>query len=149
LLLGYLEFVVLLFLPGAALIELFQLGGEFSFAERLGLAFGLSMAVDVLVLAFRTSGLAIGSQLMVGIFPGTLEIMLAVSLVAFAAPIVLRRKLSFFVQPTRYDLYVLGLVVAQALFVAAHFSKYPIFPQFQSVDFTSHVQIRQTCSRAR
>ena len=39
LLLGYLEFFALLFLPGAAVIE------------TLGLAFGLSMAVDVL--AFR------------------------------------------------------------------------------------------------
>ena len=52
-LLGYLEFVALLFLPGIAIIELFKLGGDFSFAERLGLAFGLSMALGVLVLAFR------------------------------------------------------------------------------------------------
>jgi len=141
LLLGYLEFVALLFLPGAAIIELFNLGGEFSFAERLGLAFGLSMAVDVLVLALRTSGLLVGGQLMVGIFPGTLELMLGVSLVAFAAPIALRRKVSSWAKPERYDLYVLGLVAAQALLVVAHFSKYPIFPQFQSVDFTSHVQI--------
>jgi len=141
LLLGYLEFVALLFLPGVAFIELFKLGGEFSFAERLGLAFGLSMAVDVLVLAFRTSGLLIGSQLMIGIFPGTLELMLGVSLVAFAAPVALRRKVTFYVQPTRYDFYVLGLVAAQALLVAAHFSKYPIFPQFQSVDFAQHVEI--------
>jgi hypothetical protein len=141
LLLGYVEFVVLLFLPGAALMEVFKLGGEFSFAERLGLAFGLSMAVDVLVLAFRTSGLLIGSQLMVGIYPGTLEAVLVISLVAFAAPVALRRKITFYVRPSRNDLYVLGLVVAQALLVAAHFSKYPIFPQFQSVDFIQHVQI--------
>ena len=140
-LLGYLEFVVLLFLPGVALIEIFRLGGEFSFAERLGLAFGLSMAVDVLVLAFRTSGLLIGSQLMVGIFPGTLELMLGVSLIAFAAPVALRRRVAFYVKPTRTDLYVLGLVVAQAILVVVHFSKYPIFPQFQSVDFIQHVQI--------
>ena len=66
-LLGYLEFVALLFLPGLAFMELFRVGGDLSFAERLGLAFGLSMAVDVLVLAFRTSGLLVGSQLMVGI----------------------------------------------------------------------------------
>ena len=140
-LLGYVEFVALLFLPGAALIELFRLGGEFSFAERLGLAFGLSMAVDVLVLAFRTSGLLVGSQLMVGIFPGTLELMLGVSIVAFAAPVALRRKVTFYVKPTRTDLYVLGLGAAQAILVAIHFSKYPIFPQFQSVDFIQHVQI--------
>ncbi len=140
-LLGYLGFVALLFLPGVAFIELFKLGGDYSFAERLGLAFGLSMAVDVLVLAFRTSGLLVGSQLMVGIFPGTLEAMLAASLVAFAAPVALRRKVTFYVQPTRTDLYVLGLVAAQALLVAAHFSKYPVFPQFQSVDFAQHVRI--------
>ena len=36
LLLGYLEFVALLFLPGVAFIELFRLGAEYSFAERLG-----------------------------------------------------------------------------------------------------------------
>jgi hypothetical protein len=141
LLFGYVEFVALLFLPGLAFMELFGVGADLSFVERLGLAFGLSMAVDVLVLAFRTSGLLIGSQLMVGIFPATLEIMLGASLVVFAAAVVLRRRVTFYVRPERYDLYVLGLVVAQALLVLAHFSKYPIFPQFTSVDFTQHVQI--------
>jgi len=141
LLLGYLEFLALLFLPGVALMEIFRLGGEFSFAERLGIAFGLSMAVDVLVLALRTSGILVGSQLMLGIFPGTLQLMLGVSLVALVVPVALRRKMAFYVPPTRYDLYVLGLVAAQAVLIAAHFSKYPIFPQFQSVDFTQHVQI--------
>jgi hypothetical protein len=141
LLLGYLEFVALLFLPGIAFMELFRVGGDLSFAERLGLAFGLSMAVDVLVLAFRTSGLLVGSQLLVGIFPLTLELMLGASVVVFAAAVALRRKVGFYVRPERYDLYVLGLVGAQALLVVAHFTKYPIFPEFQSVDFTQHVQI--------
>jgi hypothetical protein len=141
LLLGYLEFVALLFLPGIAFIELFRLGGEFSFAERLGLAFGLSMGLDVLALAFGTSGLSIGGQLMRGISPATLETMLGVSLLAFASAVAIRRKVSFFESPTRDDVIVLVLVLAQALLVFAHFSKYPIFPQFQSVDFTQHVQI--------
>ena len=141
LLLGYLEFVSLLFIPGLALMEVFRLGGEFSFAERLGLAFGLSMAIDVLVLVVRTSGVLIGSQLMVGIFPGTLGLMLGVSLATFAVPVALRRRVDFYVKPSRNDLYVLGLVLAQALLVAAHFSKYPIFPEFRSVDFGQHVQI--------
>jgi len=141
LLLGYVEFVALLFLPGLAFMELFAVGADLSFAERLGLAFGLSMAVDVLVLAFRTSGVLIGSQLMVGIFPATLEVMLGASLVVFAAAVVLRRRATFYVRPERYDVYVLGLVVAQALLVLAHFSKYPIFPQFSSVDFMQHVEI--------
>ena len=140
-LLGYLEFLALLFIPGVAFIELFQLGGELSFTERLGLAFGLSMAVDVLVLAVRTSGFLVGSQLMVGIFPGTLALILGASLVVFAMPVVLRRKVTFYVRPTTHDLMVLGLVAVQALLVFAHFSKYPVFPQFQSVDFTQHVQI--------
>lgn len=138
---GYVEFLALLFIPGAAVMEIFQLGGELSLAERLGIVFGLSMAVDVLVLVFRTSGLLIGSQLMVGIFPGTLELMLGASIVAFIVPVVLRRRLELYVRPTRYDLYVLGLVVLQAALVAVHFSKYPIFPQFSSVDFSQHVQI--------
>jgi hypothetical protein len=141
LLFGYVEFVALLFLPGLAFMELFRVGADLSFAERLGLAFGLSMAVDVLALAFRTSGVLVGSQLMVGIFPATLELMLGASLVVFAAAVVLHRRVTFYVKPERYDLYVLGLVLAQALLVVAHFSKYPIFPQFSSVDFTSHVQI--------
>jgi hypothetical protein len=141
LLLGYLEFVALLFLPGIAFIELFGLGGDYSFAERLGLAFGLSMSVDVLVLAFRTTGLLVGSQLLVGIFPGTLEIMLAASVVAFAAAVGLKRKANFYVNPTRYDLLVLGLVLVQAVLVLVHFSKYPIFPEFPSVDFGQHVEI--------
>jgi len=141
LLLGYFEFVALLFLPGLAFMELFQVGDDLSFAERLGLAFGLSMAVDVLVLVFRTSGLLIGSQFLRGIFPLTLELMLGASFVVFAAAVAFRRKVTFYVRPERYDLYVLGLVATQALLVVVHFTKYPIFPQFQSVDFTQHVQI--------
>jgi len=141
LLLGYLEFIALLFLPGIAFIEVFRLGGEFSLAERLGLAFGLSMGLDVLVLAFRTSGVLIGGQLMVGIFPVTLGIMLGVSLIGFATAVALRRKMSFFVKPARDDLMLVGLVTIQALLVVSHFSKYPIFPQFSSVDFTQHVQV--------
>ena len=140
-LLGYFEFVALLFLPGLAFMELFQVGDDLSFAERLGLAFGLSMAVDVLVLVFRTSGLLIGSQFLRGIFPLTLELMLGASFVVFAAAVAFRRKVTFYVRPERYDLYVLGLVATQALLVVVHFTKYPIFPQFQSVDFTQHVQI--------
>jgi hypothetical protein len=136
-----LEFVALLFLPGLAFIELFQLGREFSFSERLGLAFGLSMAIDVLVLAFRTSGLSVGSRPLLGIDGWTLGGMLGASLVIFAGAVTLRRKATFYAKPGRDDLLVLGLVAAQALLVFVHFAKYPIFPQFQSVDFTSHVRI--------
>ncbi len=133
-LLGYLEFIALLFLPGLAVVEVFNLGPELSLAERLGLAFGLSMAVDVLVLAVKTT---LGR----GIDTTTLGALLAVSLVAFVVPVALRRKAASFATLSRYDLYVLGLVVAQAVLVAVHFYKYPVFPQFQSVDFTQHVQI--------
>jgi len=149
LLLGYLEFLALLFVPGLALFEIFRLGGGLSFSERLGLAFGLSMAIDVLALAFRTSGLLIGSQKMVGIFPGTLNLMLGASVVGFVAPVLLRRRLTFYVAPSRNDLYLLGLVVVQALLVVAHFSKYPVFPQFQSVDFSQHVQITSDLQAGR
>ena len=140
-LLGYIEFVALLFIPGIAFTEIFRVGEHFSFVERLGLAFGLSMSIDVLVLAFRTSGILIGSQFMIGIGPVTLEAILGVSALAFAMPVAVRRKLSFYVKPTRDDLFALGIVFAQTLLVYAHFSKYPLFPEFQSVDFTSHVQI--------
>jgi hypothetical protein len=141
LLFGYVEFFALLLLPGLAFMELFRLGADLSFAERLGLAFGLSMAVDVLLLAFRTSGVTIGGQRFAGIPSGTLELILGASLVVLLAAVVLHRKFVFYVMPERYDLYVLGLVVAQALLVIAHFAKYPIFPQFSSVDFTQHVEI--------
>ncbi len=139
-LLGYVEFVALLFLPGIALIELFKLGGssDLSFAERLGLAFGLSMGLDVLVLAVRTSGF---SRALLGIDTVTLGAILGLSLLGFAAAVAFRRKVSFYVKPTRNDLLVLGLVGGQALLVLVHFSKYPVFPQFQSVDFTQHVLI--------
>lgn len=138
---GYVEFFALLLLPGLAFMELFGVGTDISFAERLGLAFGLSMAIDVIVLTFSTSGLMIGSQRLVGISSVTLEVILVASLLVFAGAAVLRKKVGFYVRPERYDLYVLGLVVAQALLVLAHFSKYPIFPQFSSVDFSQHVQI--------
>ena len=124
-----------------AFMEIFELGGEFSFAERLGLAFGLAWPWTSWFIVARTSGINIGGKLMVGIGPETLEIMLAASLVALAAPILLRRRFTLWVKPERLDLYVLGLVLAQALLVVAHFYKYPIFPQFSSVDFSQHVMI--------
>jgi len=141
LLLGYLEFLGLLFLPGIAFIELFRAGTGYSFAERLALAFGLSLAIDVLVLAVRTSGLMIGSQRLLGLDPSTLGLMLGVPLVLLAGITAFRRRFAFLVAPSRDDLLVLAMVVLQSILVLAHFAKYPLFPEYQSVDFTQHVQI--------
>jgi hypothetical protein len=141
LLLGYFEFIGFLFLPGVAFIELFRLGGDFSFADRLGLAFGLSMAIDVLFLGFRTSGIVIGGITMLKISPLSLDLLLLASVAVLGLAVAIRRRSHFYSRPTVRDLLILAIVIAQSVIVLAHFTKYPIFPEYQSVDFEQHVII--------
>jgi len=133
--LAYVGFVVILFLPGMAFSEAFQIGRSFSLAERLGLWLGFGTAANVLMLILQSSRYFGGTPLELE------EALTGVSAIAIAVSVFMRKRFSLYVKPSRADLMAFLLVVAQGLLVYAHYVKYPIFPQFQSVDFTSHVQI--------
>lgn len=131
---AYVEFVLLLFLPGAAFIELGRISSD-SLGEKLGFAVGLGMAINVILMLFQAS-----RYLGVGVVQ-LADAVLAVSALAIIVSFVVRRRIGLIARPTREDLLAMLLIVVQGLLVYAHYLVYPIFPQFQSVDFSSHVLI--------
>jgi len=108
--------------------------------ERLGIAFGASLALDVLVLLFRTSGLAFGGISLLGIDPVTVHAVLVSWTLVLVFALVRTRGRSWRM-PTKADAEVFALTAALGLLVLLHFYKYPLFPQFESVDFYQHVEI--------
>jgi hypothetical protein len=134
-------YLLLLFLPGITAIELFKLGKNLSFAERLAFAFGLSMAIDAFLLLIRTSQLPVPEIYLGGIWSGTVYAILSISIIVMAILITIRRKFDFYTKITRIDLIIILITLIQSALVYIHFSKYPVFPQYQSIDFEQHVRI--------
>jgi len=141
LLLGYVEFAAFLVLPGAAAIELLGVGRNLPFSAKAGLAFGLGSAFDVILLEVRTSGLSILGSAMRGIDPGLVLTVVLASVVLLALPVSLKRSSNFFDGFEKSDVPIFALVFGLGLLVYAHFLAYPIFPQFNSVDFVVHSQL--------
>ncbi|MDG6925598.1 MAG: hypothetical protein JRN09_03500 [Nitrososphaerota archaeon] len=137
---GYALYLMMVFLPGLGLGELLGVwrDGE-SLAERLGLAFGLGLAFDTLVLFVRTSGASLDGFRMAGIEPTTIYLMIAMGAAFLVAGVAYRRGFGFYVRPRLVDLAVLLVVLGLCGMLAAFFSKYPIFPEYQSPDFANHV----------
>ncbi len=138
---GYALFLVFLFLPGFSILELFKIGRELSLVHKVTLAFGLSLSVEVLVLILRTSHLLVAGVYLDGLYANTPLAIIGVSALVLAVSILLHRKFYFYSRPKRTDLLVLSIVLAQGVLVCLHFFAFPIFPEYESVDFGQHVGI--------
>src|SRR5579872_3951413 len=134
---GYLIYILEIFLPGLGFGELFQLWKkEDSLLDRAGLAFGLGLAIDTLILMLKTSGIA-GLD---GISSGILYGIIILGAVALIASFLLRRTILEIPKITRIDLMLILLLVVQAAMLMLYFGKYPFFPEYQSQDYANHVQ---------
>jgi hypothetical protein len=142
---GYAAYLLVVFLPGVGLGELFDLWPEGStLTERLAYSFGLGLAVDTLVLLVRTSGLSVGGVALKGIDLATVYLLIGIGLVSLAASVGWRRKLRIAAKPKGVDWALLLVMLVLGAVESVHFLKYPIFPQYQSVDFGAHVQFVQS-----
>ncbi|MDA4129582.1 MAG: hypothetical protein OK457_02315 [Thaumarchaeota archaeon] len=132
---GYVLYILEIFVPGIGFGELFRFWrkGD-SLVERLGIYLGLGLSIDTIVLMVRTSKLGGLS----GIEVGTIYGIIAIGFVALAISVVRRRRLNF-PRPTRPDLFVGILLLIQVFMLLAYFAKYPIFPEYQSQDYSVHV----------
>ena len=108
---------------------------------RLAYSFGLGLALDTFVLVIRTSGL---NSVLVGIDQWTVYGTIAFGLVCLVASISIRRRITFLVKPRTLDFARLGVLVIQGVIILLYFEKYPIFPEYQSPDYVTHVQYAQS-----
>ena len=137
---GFLLYLLEIFLPGIGFGELLQLWKkEDSLVERVGLAFGLGLSIDTIVLLIRTSKLG-GLE---GIDIYTLYGIILAGLVALLISFAKKRNLRF-PKPTRIDYVLIVFIIAQSLMLLLYFTKYPIFPEYQSQDYAIHVQLAQS-----
>jgi hypothetical protein len=132
---GYLIYLLFIFLPGIGLGELLGIWnfGE-TIGERFALAFGFGLSTDTLVFLIKTSGIA-GLK---GIDSDSVYLTILLGLAALLVSIGMRKKISFPKKPMRSDYLLLVVIMIQAALLILYFQKYPIFPQYESPDFSGH-----------
>jgi len=136
---GFLLYLGEIFLPGIGFAELLQLWKkEDSLLERIGLALGLGLSIDTIVLLVRTSGV-LGLK---GVDTYTLYGMILAGLAALFISFARKRKL-WFPKPTKVDFVLIAFILVQSFILILYFTKYPIFPEYQSQDYAVHVQLAQ------
>jgi len=141
---GYGLYLLEIFLPGVGIGELLCLWKrEDCLAEKFGLALGLGLAFDTLILAARTSGVTILGETLRGADLPTIYFILGVGVATLAISWFRKRRLDFLGMPTWTDLAMALLTVALGTMVALYFAKYPIFPQLYSADQADHTSIVQ------
>ncbi len=137
---GYFLYLLEIFLPGIGFGELFHLWKkEDSLIDRVGLAFGLGLSFDTIVLMVRTSGIARLS----GIDVYTLYVIMMAGVIALAISLIFREKKFGIPKFERTDLILIVLLIVQSLVLLLYFQKYPIFPEYQSQDYGIHVQLAE------
>jgi hypothetical protein len=142
---GYAVYVAFVFMPGIGLGELLELWDKNdALMEKLALSFGLGLAVDTLALLILTSGFRVGGLSMAGLSLASVYSLIAFGAVALLGSLVYRRKLAVASRPKASDTWLLILMASLAAMEWSYFQKYPIFPQYESVDFGSHVQFVQS-----
>ena len=141
---GFFGYLLFIFAPGIGLGELLeQWRKDQGLVERIGLAFGLGLSIDTLVLLIKTSGISVLGLGMRGIDASTVELTIAFGLAALVVSVVVRRRLTFPVRPAAPDLLVFIMMLYTFALLLLYFGKYPIFPQFNSPDFGIHVMYAQ------
>ena len=142
---GYLIYLCEIFAPGIGLGELLGVweSANVGLIDRIAYAFGLGIAVDTVVLLVRTSGASLAGYTLRGIDPATLYLIMVFGIVALGVSLFRRKKLLFPMRPTIQDVALLAIMAVLAIMVSLFFGKYPIFPEYQSQDYGTHVQIAQ------
>lgn len=137
-------------LPGIGLSELFGLyGKDNSLAERIAFAFGMGLAFSTLVMTVTTSGLTIGAIKLFGINQAIVAFFLASGALMTSFSVLRRRKLLLYEHPRKEDILVFLFCVAVASIFYLNYQKYPVFPEYNSVDYKVHVELSDALLRGR
>ena len=137
---GYFLYLLEIFLPGLGFGSLLQLWKkEDGLLDRLGLALGLGLSIDTVVLMLRTSNIAHIS----GIDTYTLYGIMLAGAVALAASLLFKKSKLSVPKLSRTDLILVALLLVQSAMLLLYLGKYPIFPEYQSQDYSVHVTLAQ------
>jgi hypothetical protein len=139
--LGYLVYLAFIFVPGIGLGELLEVWKDKdSFTARIAYSFGLGLAIDTTIVMIRTSGI---SSALVGLDVWTIYGAIVFGLAALLLSAAVRKKVTWWAKPRKLDVVVFAVVLVQGLLILLYFQKYPIFPEYQSPDYATHVQYAQ------
>jgi len=137
---GYGVYLLEVLLPGVGFGELLGIWGETGLAERIGMAFGLGLGIDTLVILVRTSGLPLGGFRLAGLDVYTIFFLIGGGAAVLMVSVILNRRFSMAVKPRWNDVAVFVVIMVLGAMLALYFQKYPIFPEYNSSDFAAHVQ---------
>ena len=133
---GYVAYVAAIFLPGYGLWELLGRWREGdTLTDRVGLSFGVGIAVDTAVLAVKTLG--VGVSVLYGAGIGVVYFLIFLGIAALGASYARRRCFTAPPAFTRIDFAVILLATFIGGVIALYFTKFPIFPYFNP-DFLAH-----------
>lgn len=142
---GYLLYLLAIILPGLGAGWLFGVWKKDDLlAVKVGYVLGLGLAVDTLVLFAGSSGLVIGSVGLFGVTLNMFYILIAIGAAFLLASAIVQKKSIALPHPSLYDWLVLMFMLVQTGMVFLFFTKYPIFPEYNSTDFRTHMEIVQT-----
>lgn len=139
-LLGFAVYIALVFIPGLGFGEFLGLWKRFpSIAQRLALCFGLGIVVDTTVFVFRAYGPIIAGRQAGGIDVATIYFLLLLGIALLSTSIVRKRVFGFATRPKLNDLALFSVIAGLSVMLLLYFAKFPIFPEFQSGDYYTHV----------
>ncbi len=142
---GYLLYLVAIILPGLGVSLLLGVWRKDNLlVENLGYVVGLGLAVDTLVLFVGSSGVTIASFQLRAVTLSKFYALLAIGVASLLASAIMRRNRITLPRPSLYDGLVLIFILIQAGVIFLFFTKYPIFPEYNSADFRGHVDIVQS-----
>lgn len=91
-----------------------------------------------------SSGLQISGVTLAGVSLTGFYVAMAIGVASYLASVFFTRRLTSIPRPSRTDASVLFLMLIQAGIILIFFQKYPIFPEYDSVDLRVHVNIVNT-----
>lgn len=132
--LGMLIFLGLMLLPGLLLVKLSGLHRGKSLSEILGIGFGLSIGVTILILLATTT--VSGSVKSIHLWGVLIGSALGIAMLSIKSILHPRNSL---IQASMKDLLIIAIAAAHFSTLSSQFFEYPIFPRLLSGDFSAHL----------
>jgi hypothetical protein len=138
---GYSYYLVAVLLPGLGAAELLGLVREDgTLLEASAYVVGLGLSIDTGFIFAATSGIDMMGVHLAGAGIADFYSLVILGFTMLFASLVLKRRFTV-PRVTATDFGVLLLMLLQAGMLFLYFSKYPIFPQYESADYANHVEI--------
>ena len=128
-------------LPGLGFGEILGLWERFETAsQRFAVCFGLGLVLDTIAFSLGNYGPILFGRPESGTSVITAYGLLLMGLAMIVVSITKRRKFLFETSLRVTDAYLVALIAILSFILGLYLSKFPIFPEFQSVDYSAHVK---------